>query len=40
MVLFRPAADKLGPVNTYPIAALLPEMRSGKAGGVKFGDSK
>jgi hypothetical protein len=30
----------LGPVNTCKIAALLPEIRPGKARGEKFGYSK
>jgi len=30
----------LGPVNTSMVAALLPQIRPGKARGVKFGGSK
>jgi hypothetical protein len=30
----------LGPVNTYPITALLPKKRHGKARGVKFSNIK
>jgi len=38
---FVAASQKyLGPVNNYPIAALLPEIVSGKARGEKFGYSK
>jgi hypothetical protein len=32
----QPWMIELGPVNTYPITAMLPQIRSGKAGGVKF----
>jgi hypothetical protein len=36
----RSVRSLLGPVNTCQITALLPQIRSGKGGGVKLGDSK